>query len=102
MASGDGDVKVLRTSPVHRKLDARFKIGGIEATDLLAVLILAAVMNLIFGRLTIGPLFIFGLPSVLFVTLYFGKRGKPDGYLLHAIKFYLSPGELWAGSRGEE
>lgn len=88
---------MLKTSTVHRKLDAKFKIGGIEATDLLSVLILAAVMNLFFGQFSFGPLFIFGLPAILFCTLYFGKRGKPENYLIHAIKYYVSSGELKAG-----
>jgi hypothetical protein len=93
---------VLKTSTVHRKLDAKFKIGGVEAADLLAVLLLAAVMNLVFGRMSIGPVFIFGVPALLFFALYFGKRGKPDGYLLHAVKYFLSPGELWAGEKGND
>ncbi len=92
----------LKTSQVHRRLDAKFKIGGAEAADLLGVLLLAGVMNLIFGRIPYGAVFIFGIPALLFVGLYFGKRGKPDGYLLHAAKFYLSPGELWAGSIEDE
>ncbi len=90
---------MLKTSTVHRKLDAKFKIGGVDATDLLAVLILSAILNLFFGQLPIGPIFVFGLPTILFFVLYFGKRGKPDGYLLHAFKYYLSPGELRAGER---
>jgi hypothetical protein len=96
MASRDGELN-LKTSMVHRKLDAKFKVGGIEATDLLAVLILAALMNLIFGRLSIGPIFVFVLPGALFAALYAAKRDKPDGFLAHLIKFYLSPGELHAG-----
>ena len=88
---------MLKTSTIHRKLDAKFKIGGIDATDLLSVLLCAAVMNLFFGRFSFGPIFIFGIPGILFVVLYFGKKGKPDGHLLHLIKFYLSPGELRAG-----
>jgi len=88
---------MLKTSTVHRNLDAKFKIGGIEAADLLAVLLTGAVMNLIFGRLSIGPIFIFGVPGILFFALYFGKRGKPDGYLMHALKFFISSGELRAG-----
>ena len=90
---------MLKTSTLHRKLDAKFKIGGIEATDLLSVLLSAAVMNLFFGRFSFGPLFIFSLPGILFVVLYFGKKGKPDGHLMHSIKFYLSPGELRAGHK---
>ena len=93
---------MLKTSAVHRKLDAKFKIGGIEATDLLAVLILAAIMNLFFGRFSFGPIFFLGLPAVLFVALYLGKKGKPEGFLLHAMKFYLSPGELHAGEERKQ
>lgn len=90
---------MLKSSAVHRNLDAKFKIGGVEAADLLAVLLSGAVMNLIFGRLSIGPVFIFGLPALLFCALYFGKRGKPEGYLMHALKYYISAGELRAGDR---
>lgn len=88
----------LKTSQVHRKLDAKFKIGGVEAADLLGVLLLAGIMNLFLGRIPYAALFVFGIPALLFVGLYFGKRGKPDGYLQHAIKFYLSSGALRAGS----
>ena len=98
MDSRDGLVTDLRTSRIHRQLDAKFKVGGVEAADLLGVLLLAAVMNLILGRVPYGAVFIFGVPAALFMGLYFGKRGKPDGYLQHAIKFYLSTGELKAGS----
>ena len=89
---------MFKTSTIHRNLDAKFKIGGVEAADLLAVLISGAVMNLIFGRLSIGPIFIFGVPGILFCALYFGKRGKPEGYLQHALKFYVSSGDLRAGA----
>jgi hypothetical protein len=91
-------VSGLKGSLVHRRLDAKFKVGGAEATDLLGVLLFAGVLNLFLGRVPFGPIFVFGVPGLLFVALYFGKRGKPDSYLLHALKFYLSPGELWAGS----
>lgn len=73
-----------------------------EAADLLAVALLAAVMNLFFGRTSIGPIFIFGLPGALLLVLYFGKRGKPDGYLLHALKYFLSPGRIIAGQKHED
>lgn len=92
----------LKSSKVYRKLDAKFKVGGVEAADLLGVLILAAVLNLGLGRVPYGAVLIFGIPLLIFITLYFGKRGNPDGYLLHALKFYLSPGEVRAGSNEDE
>lgn len=93
---------MLSRSKVHRKLDAKFKVGGMEAADLLAVALLAAVVNLFFGRTSIGPIFIFGLPGVLLLVLYFGKRGKPDGYLMHALKYFLSPGRIVSGQKNED
>lgn len=97
MAAGSYLLIELTTSQVHRKLDATFKVGGIEAMDLIGVLLTAAIANLLFGRLPLAPLFVVGLPGGILVGLFFGKRGKPDGYLLDAVRFYLSPGALCAG-----
>lgn len=92
---------MLKTSQVYRRLDAKFKIGGVDAADLMVVLLVAALMNLFFGRMSIGPIFIFGIPGALFLTLYFGKRGKPEGFLLHVIRYFTSSGELQAGEPAE-
>jgi type IV secretory pathway TrbD component len=90
-------VSELKTSTVHRRLDAKIKVGGAEASDLILVLLLAAVLNLFLGQVPFGAVFIFGIPALVFAGLYFGKRGKPEGFLLHWAKFHLTPGELWAG-----
>jgi hypothetical protein len=87
----------LDTSTVHRKLDAKLKIAGLEAPDLLFVLIFAAVMNLFFGRTSLALPLVIVLPSILLGVLYIGKRDKPDGYLLHLLRFYLTPGFYSAG-----
>lgn len=93
---------MLDRSSVHRKLDAKFKIGGVDAADLIAVLLVAGVMNLFFGRMSIGPILIFGPAGILFMVLYFGKRGKPDGFLLSVLKYYLSSGRIDAGEKKDE
>jgi len=93
---------MLERSSVHRKLDAKFKIGGVDATDIIAVLLLAGVMNLFFGRMSLGPIFIFGPAGILFLVLYYGKRGKPDGFLASALKYYLSSGRILAGEKKDE
>lgn len=92
---------MLSRSTVHRRLDARFKIGGVEAADLICVLMAAAVLNLFFGQLSFGPVLTFTIPAILFFVLYFGKRGKPENYLVHLVKYHVSSGKLYAGQERE-
>ena len=82
----------LRSSTVHRNLDAKLKIVGMEVHDLLFILLFAAVMNLIFGQTALALYVVFLLPSLMAVVLFFAKRNKPDRYLLHLIRYYMSPG----------
>ena len=90
----------LHTSSIHRRLDVKIKIMGLEAHDLLFVLLFAAIMNLIFGQTPIGSVMVFGVPILMSLILYFVKRNKPDGYLIHYIKFHLESGFLSAGEVG--
>jgi len=91
----------LKVSKIYRKLDAKWKIGGLEAPDLLFVLIFAATMNLFFGKTFLVIPLVLILPLTLTAVLYFGKRNKPDQYLLHFIKFYLTPGFYSAGEKSK-
>ena len=92
----------LKESTVHRKLDAKLKIGGMEAPDILGVLIFASVMNLFFGRTSLAFIFVIVLPLLMIVALYFGKRGKPDGFLVHLARFYLTTGYFSAGQNQKD
>jgi ABC-type multidrug transport system fused ATPase/permease subunit len=92
----------LDCSIVHRNLETKLKIGGLEALDLLAVLIFAAVMSLFFGSGTLGFIFVFILPLVLLITLYFLKRNRPDGYLLNLLRFSLLAGHFSASQMPED
>lgn len=91
----------IQSSSVHRKLDAKLKIAGLEAPDLLFVLIFAAVMNLFFGRTSLALPLVLVLPSLTLATLYIGKRDKPDGFLIHLVRFYLTPGFFSAGDESK-
>lgn len=92
----------LRTSVIHRNLDSKIKIVGMEVHDLILILLLAAVMNLLFGRLSLAPLFVVGLPGALGLVLYFVKRNKPDGYLVDLFRYHLSPGWYAANESTDE
>ncbi len=78
----------IQKSTVHRGLDVRMKVAGMEAIDLIATMILSAILNL-FG---LPSLVVIGLPAVVLSALYFGKRNKPDGFLIHLARYYLTPG----------
>ena len=38
------------------------------------------------------------MPAVGALILLFIKRNKPDGFLIHLIRFYLRPGKFSAGT----
>jgi hypothetical protein len=82
----------LDSSVVHRNLDAKLKIGGLEALDLLAVLIFSAIMGVFFDGGLSGFIFIFLVPITLLIFLYFIKRNKPEGFLKDFLRFSLSRG----------
>lgn len=88
----------LNRSTVHRGLDVRMKVAGMEAIDLIAILILSAVLNLF----QLPSFIVIGLPVNALVILYFGKRNKPDGFLIHLARYYLTPGHYSAGKLSEE
>lgn len=87
----------LHSSTVQRNLDAKFKIMGLEAPDLLSVLIFAAVMNLFFGNSNFAVVLVVVIPALLLAALYIGKKGRPEMFMIHLLRFYLTPGFYSAG-----
>ena len=87
----------LKTSRVHRKLDTQLKIFGLEVMDLLAIMTLAAINNLLLGRINFAPVFVIVVPSIMAIILYIVKRDKPENYLLHLLRYLSSPGLYSAG-----
>ncbi len=81
----------LRTSEVYRCLEKKTLVFGFEIVDLFVVFSSLAVLNFVFRGfpykffLTWGP----ALGLALFLRL--GKAGKPENYLLHLARAYLSP-----------
>ncbi|PIP89074.1 MAG: hypothetical protein COW01_15935 [Bdellovibrionales bacterium CG12_big_fil_rev_8_21_14_0_65_38_15] len=91
----------LNQSIIHRKLDSKLKIVGLEVHDLLFVLLFAAIMNLIFGQTTLGFYLVFVVPLLMAFVLFITKRNKADGYLIHLIRFYVDSGKYSAGMRSK-
>jgi len=88
----------LDSSTVHRHLDAKLKIVGIEALDLLVALTISAIMGFFFESGILGFIFILGVPLLFLSTLVLFKRNKPDGYLKDLIRFTMLRGFYSASS----
>ena len=82
----------LDTSEMHRNLDAKLKVGGMEAFDLLLALIVGAFMNFCFGGSSLEIPLVLGSPVLIVSICYFSKKGKSEKFMLHWIRFYLESG----------
>lgn len=79
-------------SSIHRHLDAKLKVWGMEASDLLLSVGIFALMSMIFeGTFLEIPMSII-FPVLLLGGLTWAKKNKPDDFLVHALRFYSSPG----------
>lgn len=82
----------MRTVPVSKCLDKKLVLMGYEVADVLAIFLTLSVLNFLFGQ---GPLKValVWIPTVLLaVVLRVGKRGKPEKYLIHWLRYQFQPG----------
>ena len=92
----------VQVSAVYRNLDSKLKILGLEALDLIVVLLFASVMNLIFGKTALAPVMIFLVPGIMLALLYVGKKNRPDDFLKHYMRYYLESGHFSANQKSIE
>ncbi len=93
---------MLEVSKVSRSLDQKTLIFWLEITDIFALVTFCSLLNLAFGG-TVLKVYAVYLPTlVLAVTLILAKRGKPEGFLLHFLKFHLRAKHLSCFQGGPE
>jgi hypothetical protein len=86
----------LKTTSVSKCLDKKMLIMGFEIPDLLIIFLTISILNFIFGSTGMKFILVW-LPSIaLALTIRFCKRGKPDNYLLHWLRFQIKPGIISA------
>lgn len=88
----------LLVTKVPRNLDNRLKLFGFELADLLLIFLYLSLSNLFFGPTRLKFPVVWIGTVALAGTLYFVKRGKPEGYLQHFVQFKLRPTVLVAGA----
>lgn len=84
----------LRVTDFNKCLDKKLLLFGYEIPDILAVFFLMSFLNF-----TLGPfgnrVFLVWLPSLIFaLVLRISKRGKPDNFLLHWVRFKAMPKKI--------
>ncbi len=88
----------LTTTPVPNCLEKKLIFLGYEVMDLMLIFGTLSVLNFTLGA--IDKLTFVWMPTVLLaITLRSGKRGKPDKYLEHKIRFHAQPKYLSAFDR---
>ena len=92
----------LQSSTVYHNIGIKIKFMGMEACDLLAVLVFSSVMDLLFGHTTIRLWLVLILPLTMAIVLFIAKRNKPEHFLIHLIRFYCNPQKYSAGARAKD
>lgn len=81
---------MLESTKVSRSLERKTTILWLEVTDIFAIMTFCTVLNLVFGGSGLKVYFVYSPTLVLGVTLVLAKRGQPEGFLLHFLRFHLS------------
>lgn len=86
----------MRNVPVSKCLDKKLIIFGYEVADVLAIFLTLSILNFLFGQTSLKFTFVW-LPTIVLATvLRVGKRGKPEKYLFHWIRYQFQPGTFCA------
>lgn len=86
----------LKVTTVSKCLDKKMMIMGFEVPDLLFIFLSMSILNFLFGTTNL-KFFIVWLPSIsIALVIRLTKRGKPDNYLIHWLRFQIKSGVLLA------
>lgn len=89
-------MNALKVAPVSRCLDKKMMIMGFEVPDLLIIFLTMSVLNFLFGSTSLKWLLVWVPSATLAVVVRFSKRGKPENYLIHWLRYQIKPGVLCA------
>jgi len=83
---------LLEQSQVYKCLEKKTLILGFELPDLFTLSLLLCVLNFIFATAELKFFFTFGPTALLGLLLRLMKTGKAENYLLHWVRYHISPG----------
>ena len=86
----------LKRTEVSRCLDKKMMIMGYEIPDLMFIFLTMSILNFLFGTTNFKLLLVWLPTSSIALMIRLTKRGKPDNYLIHWLRFQIKPGVLKA------
>ncbi len=86
----------LSQSKVYKCLDKKTLILGFEVIDLFALCLLLATLNFLTGSSSWKMLFTWGPTLLAAGFLRMAKIGKPDHFLIHFVRYHVTPGVFMA------
>ncbi len=86
----------LESSTVYKCLEKKTLILGFEIMDLFILSFLLCLLNFLFSASAYKLFYTFGPTLLIGVVLRVMKSGQADGYLLHWLRYHLTPGIYWA------
>ncbi len=90
------DIMELKSTSVSKCLDKKMMIMGFEIPDLLVIFLTISILNFLFGSTGMKFILVWFPSIALVLTIRLTKRGKPDNYLLHWLRFQMKPGIISA------
>lgn len=91
----------LNTSNVYKCLEKKTLILGFEIIDLFALMMILSVLNFVTGS-SEWKFFLTWIPIILIgAVLRIAKKGKPDQFLVHWLRFQVLPGVFWGWPEAE-
>jgi len=92
----------LKTSTVYRCLDKKSMVFGFELVDLFLIFSVLAFLNFVLGSIQYKFFFTWGPSLALALFIRLMKRGKPENYLQHLVKFYFDERVLYAFGKAKK
>lgn len=88
----------MKVTEVSKCLEKKLLLFGFEIPDLIAIFVFLSVLNLMFGNNPYKLLFVWVPPAILAIVLRITKKGRPDNFLIHWIRYQVRSGVYCAFS----
>jgi hypothetical protein len=85
---------MLDQTKVSRSLDRKTLFLWLEITDIFFLVTFCSILNLMFGTTGFKNYLVYLPTLILTLTLILTKRGKPERFLVHFLKFQFQPKHL--------